>query len=122
MDLDEFGLPVLPPAPRDADGRHWGMRHAIGWSNPYDCPDRALLIHALRSGRAAPMADALQIYGTDLVMLFWEYLKASEPPRTDFVDDILGALLAGGLPAAEKRIAERLAKAEERYRQKVRGQ
>jgi hypothetical protein len=70
--------PSLPPARKEPDGRHWGIKHGIGWSNPQDCPDMPILMNALREGRIKAVEEAIQHYGRDLVAQVWRIARANE--------------------------------------------
>lgn len=82
--LDETGFPVLPPAKKEADGKHWGMKLSIGWSNSTNCPDQAIVWHVLARANAAGIAEAVDHYGLDLVQAFWEAMKKNGPVKEKF--------------------------------------
>lgn len=81
--LDEQGLPILPRSPRDQSGGHWGLKHAIGWSNPANCPERVLLISALRRGDREAIEEAIAHYGHERVAAFWARMRILAPPFED---------------------------------------
>lgn len=76
--LDERGYPVLPPAPLE-DGKHWGMKYTIGWSNPSGCPDHAILWHSLARCDRAAIGEAIRHYGFERVQAYWQRMKEVGP-------------------------------------------
>lgn len=91
MKKNAMQLPALRPAQKEPDGRHWGIKHCIGWSNAEDCPDVALLLNALASGREEAIAEAIQHYGYAAVAAHWAYCER---------DEQLGRMTGGSARAA----------------------
>lgn len=77
--IDDRGFPILPAAPKEATGttagKHWGMKYAIGWSNPVDCPDHAILWHVLAHSNQVAIKEAIGYYRLDRVVGFWNRMK-----------------------------------------------
>jgi hypothetical protein len=87
--------PSLPPVRKEANGNHWGMKHGIGWSDPTDCPDMAILMNAFIEGRIAAIQEAIQHYGPDLVAQVWRIARQNEPwaQRPSQIYDTIDTLL-----------------------------